>query len=52
MKYFADITTLDALKAEYRRLVLKHHPDGGETSNYARIGGDGISRAPTERKEI
>lgn len=32
MKYFTDITTLDALKAEYRRLVLKHHPDrGGDT---------------------
>lgn len=29
MKYFTDITTLDALKAEYRRLVLKHHPDRG-----------------------
>ena len=32
MKYFTDIATLDALKAEYRRLVLKHHPDcGGDT---------------------
>lgn len=29
MKYFTDIATLDALKAEYRRLVLKHHPDRG-----------------------
>lgn len=29
MKYFANINTLDALKAEYRRLVLKYHPDRG-----------------------
>ncbi len=25
MKYFTNIATLDALKAEYRRLVLKMH---------------------------
>lgn len=38
MKYFTDITTLDALKAEYRRLVLKHHPDcGGDTETMKQI---------------
>lgn len=28
-KYFAGINTLDELKAAYRRLVLKYHPDRG-----------------------
>ena len=32
MKYFANCTTLDALKHEYRRLCMIHHPDrGGDT---------------------
>ena len=29
MKYFAHCHTLDELKAEYRRLAIKHHPDHG-----------------------
>ncbi len=29
MTYFANVTTLDQLKAEYRRLAMKHHPDRG-----------------------
>lgn len=29
MKYFAGIKTLDELKAAYRRLAMKHHPDRG-----------------------
>lgn len=28
-KYFKQMATLDELKAEYRRLVKKHHPDCG-----------------------
>lgn len=29
MKFFATVKTLDELKAEYRRLAMKHHPDRG-----------------------
>ena len=29
MKYFTNCRTLDELKAEYRRLAMKHHPDRG-----------------------
>lgn len=29
MKYFTEIKTLDELKAAYRRLAMKHHPDRG-----------------------
>ena len=38
MKYFASCTTLDALKHEYRRLCMIHHPDrGGDTATMAAI---------------
>lgn len=29
MKYFTNIHTLDELKAQYRRLAMKYHPDRG-----------------------
>lgn len=29
MKFFENVRTLDELKAEYRRLAMKHHPDRG-----------------------
>lgn len=38
MKYFANVKTLDQLKAEYRRLCMKHHPDrGGDTATMQEI---------------
>lgn len=38
MKYFTGCTTLDALKHEYRRLCMIHHPDrGGDTATMAAI---------------
>lgn len=38
MKYFAACATLDALKHEYRRLCMIHHPDrGGDTATMAAI---------------
>ena len=29
MNYFTNVNTLDELKAQYRRLAMKHHPDHG-----------------------
>lgn len=41
MKYFTNINTLDELKAEYRRLSLKHHPDrGGDTATMQEINAE------------
>ena len=38
MKYFASCATLEALKHEYRRLCMIHHPDrGGDTATMAAI---------------
>lgn len=38
MKYFTNCTTLEALKKEYRRLCMVHHPDrGGDTATMAAI---------------
>ena len=36
--YFTNVTTLDQLKAEYRRLAMANHPDhGGDTATMQRI---------------
>lgn len=41
MRYFAACTTLDALKHEYRRLCMIHHPDrGGDTATMAAINNE------------
>lgn len=38
MEYFTNCTTLEALKKEYRRLCMLHHPDrGGDTATMAAI---------------
>lgn len=38
MKYFASCTCVEDLKAEYKRLALKHHPDcGGDTATMQEI---------------
>ena len=41
MKYFTNINTLDELKADYRRLSMKHHPDrGGDTATMQEINAE------------
>ena len=41
MKYFTNVHTLDELKAEYRRLCMKHHPDrGGDTATMQAINAE------------
>lgn len=41
MKYFPNCHTLEELKAEYRRLVKRHHPDfGGDTATMQEINNE------------
>ena len=41
MKYFTSCKTLDELKAEYRRLSMRHHPDrGGDTATMQAINNE------------
>lgn len=41
MKYFENITTLDELRKEYRRLCRMHHPDhGGNTATMQAINAE------------
>lgn len=41
MKFFENCRTLDELKAEYRRLAMKHHPDrGGDLETMKQINAE------------
>ena len=41
MKYFTNIKTLEEIKADYRRLSMKHHPDrGGDTATMQEINAE------------
>lgn len=41
MKFFTNCRTLDELKAEYRRLAMKHHPDrGGDLETMKQINAE------------
>ena len=41
MKWFSNVSTLEELRKEYRRLMKKHHPDvGGSTENAKAINAE------------
>ncbi|MBE9598690.1 J domain-containing protein [Pedobacter sp. MC2016-24] len=41
MKFFNDCTTLDEVKAKYKKLALEHHPDrGGDTATMQAINAE------------
>lgn len=41
LKWFKDCKTLEELKAEYKKLVMKHHPDrGGDTATMQEINAE------------
>lgn len=45
MKFFTNCRSLDELKAEYRKLAKKHHPDhGGDTETMQQINNDYAER--------
>lgn len=52
MKCFANITTLDELKREFRRLAMLHHPDrGGDTRTMQIIITLEIKPSPKRKKK-
>lgn len=52
MKYFTDITTLDELKKEYRRLSLINHPDvGGDLETMKSINADHDTKFESLKKQ-
>lgn len=52
MEYFMNCKTLDELKAEYRRLAMKHHPDrGGDTATMQAINSEYEARFEILKKQ-
>lgn len=55
MKWFSKVTSIDDLRAEYKRLLMKHHPDnGGEVSDMQKINAeyDALFSRFKEEKEV
>lgn len=41
MKWFSKVTSIDELRVEYKRLLMKHHPDnGGEVSDMQKVNAE------------
>ena len=52
MKYFTNCKTLDDLKAEYRRLAKRHHPDlGGDKATMQAINAEYETRFEILKKQ-
>ena len=53
MMYFTGVNTLDELKAAYRRLSLKHHPDcGGDEETMKAINAEHFEELKKQRPGI
>ena len=41
MKYFKDLSSMEAVKKQYRKLAMKHHPDrGGDEETFKQINNE------------
>ena len=50
-RYFKQCTTLEELKAEYKKLVMKHHPDrGGDTATMQEINAEYDEAFPRQKR--